>query len=162
MKNSVEPRESRFNLTGLKTVDGCHGSCRFSDSEFFYLFFFFLGTYSSAIDEASTSDIEIAPLFVLILLLNLARPLSCCIFADCCFAFSLSLRFFCLLFLQFSPSLHFSFPLQSHLVSLKMIDSLLSVNHSFLNFIGLYSLFNQFCKALRVHLDRTYFVEIEN
>ena len=43
-----------------------------------------------------------------------------------------------------------------------MIDSLLSVNHSFLNFIGLCSLFNQFCKALRVRLDRTYFVEIEN
>ena len=30
----------RFNLTGLKTVDGCHGSCRFSDSEFFFFFFF--------------------------------------------------------------------------------------------------------------------------
>ena len=57
------------------------------DSEFFFFFF----TYRSAIVEASTSDLENAPTFLLILLVSLARPFSLCIFSDsrfCILSFS--------------------------------------------------------------------------
>ena len=52
----------------------------FRDSEFF-----FLVLTGPAIVEASTLDLEIAPTFLLILLLSLARPFSLCIFSDCRF-----------------------------------------------------------------------------
>ena len=58
-------------------------------------FFFFFFTYRSAIVEASTSDLENAPTFLLtfllILLLSLARPFSFCVFSDsrfCILSFS--------------------------------------------------------------------------
>ena len=54
-------------------------------------FFFFFFTYRSAIVEASTSDLENAPTFLLILLVSLARPFSLCIFSDsrfCILSFS--------------------------------------------------------------------------
>ena len=105
-KKLSEPCEPPFNLTDLKITDGCHDSRRFS---WFRVFFFFLVLSGSAIDEASTSNIEIAPLFVLILLFNLARLLSLrfCRLLFCIFSFSA----FHLLFLQFSSSC--IFPLNS-------------------------------------------------
>ena len=79
-----------FSLSSL-TRRG-HGSRGFS---WFRGVFFFWVLTGSAIDEASTSYIEIAPLFALTLLFNLTRLLSLC---------------FCrLLFLHFSFSAFFSF-----------------------------------------------------
>ena len=98
-----EPFEPQFNLTDLKTVDSC-GSPRFSWFRVFFFFFFWVLT-DSAIDEASTSDIEIATLFVLIPLFSLAHILFLHFLRTAISAFSLSLRFFRLLFLQFSASL---------------------------------------------------------
>ena len=88
-----EPCELQFNLTGLKTVDDCHGFRRFN---WFRVFFVLTG---STIDEASTSNIEIAPLFVLILLYSLARLLSLrfCWLLFCIFSFS-TFRLFLFLF----------------------------------------------------------------
>ena len=70
---------------------------------------FFLVLTGSANDEVSTLDIEIAPLFVLILLFSLARFISLhfCWLLFCIFSFFA----FCLLFLQFSSSC--VFPLNS-------------------------------------------------
>ena len=94
----------RFNHMGLKTVDGCHDSCRFSSFRFF-----FLVLTSSAIDEASTSDIKIAPPFVLILLFSLACLLS---LRFCRLLFGIfSFSAFRLLFLQSSSCC--VFPLNS-------------------------------------------------
>ena len=73
------------------------------------IFFFFLVLTDSAIVEASTLDIEIATLFVLIPLFSLAHILFFRFLPIAISAFSLSLRFFHLLFLQFSASLCFSF-----------------------------------------------------
>ena len=100
-----EPCKPRFNLTDLKTVDG-YGSPKFS---WLRVFFFFWVLTDSTIDEASTSDIKIATLFVLIPLFSLAHILFFRFLPIVISAFSLSLRFFHLLFLQFSASLCFSF-----------------------------------------------------
>ena len=86
------------------------GRLWFSRFSWFSVFFFFFWVLTdSAIDEASTSDIEIATLFVLIPLFNLAHILFLRFLPTAIFASSLSLHFFHLLFLQFSASLCFSF-----------------------------------------------------
>ena len=105
MKNSMNcaNRGSTSRIWKLWTVVVLPGSV---DLEFF--FFFWVPT-DSTIDEASTSDIEIAILFVLIPLFNLAHILFLRFLPTAISTFSLSLRFFCLLFLQFSASLCFSF-----------------------------------------------------
>ena len=102
-----EPCKPQFNLMDLKTVDGC-GSPRINWFRVFFFFFFWVLT-DSAIDEASTSDIEIATLSVLIPLFNLVHILFLRFLLTAISAFSLSLRFFRLLFLQFFASPCFSF-----------------------------------------------------
>ena len=128
MKNSVEPREDSTSRVRKPwtVVTVLAGSVIQS------FFFFFLGTYSSAIDEASTSDIEIAPLFVLILLFSLARPLFLSLSAFLPTAvsafFSLS-AFFSFVVSAVFPFCVFPLNQLSLLDSLKVIDNLRSVTH---------------------------------
>ena len=92
--------EPWFNLTGLKIVDGCHGSCRFSDSEFFFWVLtelqlnhwwsFNLRHWDRTIICSYSSFQSSSP--------SLSAFLPTAVFA-----FFLSLRFFRLLFLQFFP-----------------------------------------------------------
>ena len=101
----------------------------------------------------ATSDLQITPSFLLILLLTLV--LSIMVFADCCFCIFLFAFFPIILFAFFSPPA-FCFCLCtlksfSLLTPLCMMDNLLSCHPlntccqplSFENVIGFYSLFNQ-------------------
>ena len=87
MKNSVEPRESRFNLTGSKTVDGCHGSCRFSDSEFFFFFFGYLQLSHWWSFNLRHWDCTTICSYSSFQSRSPSLSLSLCVFADGCFCF---------------------------------------------------------------------------